>query len=89
MFVTLGRGLVVVAMMGAAACATSKEEYVTPTGEKAYIVNCGGAFGRWPECFAEARKICGGDYKVISRTEIPRGDTGYMNRSIDFICATA
>lgn len=68
------RSLVLVAVVGLSACASSSQTY-GPDGEVAYNLNCSGLARTWGACLEKAGDICQTKgYKIISSS----GDTGAL-----------
>jgi hypothetical protein len=66
------------------------EAFLTPDGAAGHIVYCGGEATSIAECYDDARKICGGNYLLISEdvgTRILTNRTSTENRSIKITCA--
>ena len=64
------------------------EKFTTPDGKAAHIVYCGGTESSMAECYDDARKICAGNYTLISESVGQRmlNKTSTENRSIQITC---
>lgn len=64
------RFIVALLLLSAGGCVTA-ESYTTGDGRQAYFVDCSGDFNSWPQCYAKAREVCGGNFEELSRRESP------------------
>lgn len=82
---TLKIGLVLVAVVVVAGCASSVRSIMAPDGRAGFVVGCDG----WGEaadlCFSKAREACGGDYDIIARTDETSPTRG-LTRRIEVAC---
>lgn len=85
------RVFLLVGLVGLASCVSTSpitEAFLSPSGEQAYLIRCGGALMSMASCQTEARKICGGDYREINRWIEVRQDASLPteSRQIEVIC---
>lgn len=86
------RASVIVGLLSLASCATPvAEPFLSPDGQQAYLIYCGGAALSMASCHAEARKICGGNYRELNRTIAirPMATIPTENRQIEIVCNSA
>lgn len=86
------RMLVIVGLAGLASCVSASpitEGFLSPSGEQAYLIRCGGALMSMASCQTEARKLCGGNYREINRSIEVRQDAPIPteSRQIEIVCA--
>jgi len=78
-----------VGLIGLASCATPvTEPFLSPSGEQAYLIHCGGAALSMASCQTEARKVCGGNYRELNRAiEIrQKAAVPTESRQIEVVC---
>ena len=75
----------IIGLLAVAGCA-GPEKFLTPDGREGYLVSCSGTLYSWPSCYADARKLCAGDYRELRRTDYAR--EAKPIRTLEFVCGS-
>jgi hypothetical protein len=68
-------------------CTTAKE-ITMPSGEKGFVVDCGGTANSWSSCYTKASDSCPSGYTVLDKNEerVMIMTSPGINRSLMIIC---